>query len=384
MKALYFNCKSGISGDMVVGALLDLGKNEKYLIDELKKLNISGFKVKIKNVLKKNIKSKRFIVETTDQTKERNLSNINEIINRSKLSANTKTLSKNIFLSLAKAEAKVHKISLNKVHFHEVGAIDSIIDIVSASILLNKLKPDKIFSSRISVGSGKIKFSHGITTLPVPAVKELLKNVPLLVLNINKELTTPTGAAIIITIANEFADDIIIDTEKRGFGAGFRDLPIPNVLEVQMGEFKMNNENLIILETNIDDMNPEYYSYIIDKLISEGAEEAFISPVIMKKNRIGTLFTIICKNTIKNKIIEIIFNETTTFGIRLNKLTRIKLEREIRKVKTKYGVITLKIGRYKGITRTISPEFENCKAISKKTGVPIKIIYEEAKLKYQL
>jgi uncharacterized protein (TIGR00299 family) protein len=269
---------------------------------------------------------------------------------------------------------------LNKIHFHEVGAIDSIIDIVSTAILINKLKPERIYASGISLGHGRIKSSHGITSLPVPAVKELLKDLPVTVLNINKELTTPTGAAIIRTIVNDFEDEIDIKIKKRGYGAGKRNLNIPNVLEVIWGEAEMNKEKLVILETNIDDMNPEFYSYVIEKLIKEGAKDAFIQPIIMKKNRIGTLLTVICEEKIKDRIVEKIFNETTTFAIRINKISRIRLEREIKRVKTEYGVINVKIGKYKGEIKTISPEYEDCKKIAEKKNIPIKEIYDRAKI----
>ncbi len=381
MKALYFNCQSGISGDMVVGALLDLGIEKNELIEELNKLKIGGYKIKVKKIKKKGVRATRFIVKTFNQREERNLKDIYKIIDKSLLERKVKILSKKIFLNLAKAEAKVHKTTINKIHFHEVGAIDSIIDIVSGAILINRLNPKKIYASRLKVGKGKVKFCHGITTLPVPAVRELLKDVPATVLNINKELTTPTGAAIMRTIIDGFEDGIDMKAEKRGYGARKRDLKIPNVLEVILGETKMNKEKLLILETNIDDMNPEFYSYVIEKLIKEGVNEAFIQPVVMKKNRIGTLLTVICEEKLKDRIIEKIFNETTTFGIRINKLSRVALEREIKKVKTKYGPINVKIGRYKGKIKTISPEYEDCKKVAQKKGIPIKEVYDEVKIK---
>lgn len=379
MRVLYFNCKSGISGDMAVGALLDLGIDKDILIKELNKLNIGNYKIEIKTIKKKGVKAIRFIVKTRDQQKERNIKDIYRIINSSFLDKKVKALSKKIFSNLAKAEAKIHKTSVGEVHFHEVGAIDSIIDIVSSAILLNKLNPQKIYSSRLSVGRGKIKFCHGITTLPVPAVKELLKDTPTTVLDINKELVTPTGAAIVKTVADEFMDNINIKTEKRGYGAGKRNLKIPNVLEVTLGEIKMEKEKLIILETNIDDMNPEFYSYVIEKLIKEGAKEAFIQPIIMKKNRIGTLLTTICDEKSKDRLIETIFDETTTFGIRINKIGRVKLKREFREIKTQYGPVRVKIGKYKGKIRTISPEYEDCKKAAKEKNIPIKRVYGEAK-----
>ncbi|RLC35274.1 MAG: nickel pincer cofactor biosynthesis protein LarC [Candidatus Nealsonbacteria bacterium] len=384
MKTLYFNCQSGISGDMIVGALLDLGISKDYLIKELSKLKIGSYKIEFKKVKKEGVIATRFIVKADNQREERNIKNIYGIIDKSSLGKEVKGLSREIFFNLAKAEAKVHKTAVNKIHFHEVGAVDSIIDIVSSAILINRIKPKKIYASRLSVGRGKIKFSHGITNLPVPAVRELIKEVPFEILSINKELVTPTGAAIIKTITNEFVDDIDIKVRKRGYGAGKRDLKIPNVLEIILGETKMDKptvrtqEKLTILETNIDDMNPEFYSYVIEKLIKKGAREAFIQPIVMKKGRLGTLFTVICDEKIKDKLIETIFDETTTFGIRINKVSRVCLDREFKKVKTKYGLINVKIGKYKGKVRTVSPEYEDCKKMAHKKDIPIKKVYDEA------
>jgi hypothetical protein len=380
MKILYFNCQSGISGDMTAGALLDLGISKADLIKELGKLKIGDYKIEVKKVKKKGVKAIRFVVKASSQQEERNIKDIYRIINRSALNKKVKALSKKIFLNLAKAEAKVHKTTIDKIHFHEVGAIDSIIDIISSAILINELKPKKIYASRISLGRGKIKFSHGIANLPVPAVRELLKEFPVKVLNIDKELVTPTGAAIIKTITNEFVDDIDIKVRQRGYGAGKKDLKIPNVLETILGETKMDKEKLTILETNIDDMNPEFYSYVIEKLIKKGAREAFIRPVIMKKNRIGTLLTVVCEEKLKDELIEIIFDETTTFGIRVNRVSRVCLDREFKKVKTKYGLINVKIGRYKGKVRTISPEYEDCKKAAHKKNIPIKKVYNTARI----
>jgi hypothetical protein len=376
MKTLYFNCSAGISGDMFVGALLDLTHENKFLIQELKKLNLKNYKIKITNINKKGINATKFTVITKEETEHRNLKDIYNIIDKSSLDINIKSLSKKIFLKLGEAEAEVHNTSIDQVHFHEVGAIDSIIDIVSASILLNKIKPDRIYSSRISTGRGKIKFCHGETTLPVPAVRKILEGVPLRTLNIPKELTTPTGAAIIKTITHEFTD-LNLEKAKTGFGAGTRNLDIPNVLEVNLIESNISKK--IILETNIDDMNPEFYNYIIEKIIKEGAKDAWVCPSIMKKNRTGSLLTVICDEEVKDKIIECIFDETTTFGIRISYIHRVELEREIKKVKTKYGFIDVKIGKYKGKIKTISPEYESCKKIAEEKNIPLKKVYDEVK-----
>ncbi|HLD89092.1 MAG TPA: nickel pincer cofactor biosynthesis protein LarC [Candidatus Nanoarchaeia archaeon] len=385
MKALYFNCSSGISGDMIVGALLDLGADRQMLLDELKKLNLRNYKIRIKKVSRRGIRATKFNVITKPEHEHRHLSDINKIIDESGISQKAKQLSKKIFLSLAKAEAKVHNTSINEVHFHEVGAVDSIVDIVSASILMVHINPGKVFSGRITEGTGKVRFSHGIAKLPVPAVRELLRDCPMQFTRINRELVTPTGAAILKTVLNDFKSKDSFRILKRGFGAGSRDLAIPNALEVDMVNVKINvknsgnaKEDKIILETNIDDMIPELYPYVIDKLIKVGAVEAFIQPVVMKKNRIGALLSVICEEKIKDKIIEAMFDETTTFGIRVNKLERVVLDREFRKVKTKYGDVGIKIGKLGSRIKSIKPEYEDCRKIAEKRKIPLKDVYREA------
>lgn len=368
MRILYFKCSSGISGDMTVSALLDLLGNKTFLVKELEKLKIKDYKIKIKKINKKGVPALSFSVEAKDQEKERNLKDIYKIIDQSFLNKKVKELSKKIFLNLARAESKVHKTTFEKVHFHEVGAIDSIIDIVATAILIKKLGLERIYSSRLSLGRET-----------APATKELLKDVPINVLNIDRELVTPTGAAIIKTIADEFLDNVDIKIEKKGYGAGKINLKIPNVLEVILGEVEESKEKLVILETNIDDMNPQFYNYIIEKLIKNGGRDAYIQPIIMKKNRIGTLLTVICNEKVKNKLIEEIFDETTTFGIRINKVSRVKLDREIKEVKTKYGIIHVKVGKFKGKVKSISPEYEDCKKVAAGKNIPIKRVYGEAK-----
>ena len=364
---------------MIVGALLGLVRKKSILSKELSKLKLSGYKISIQEKNKRGVKAFSFVVKIKKQKEIRNLNDIYKIINGSTLDRKVKKLSKEIFLNLAKAEAKAHKTSIDKIHFHEAGAVDSIVDIVSSAILLDALQLEKIYASRMRVGRGRVKFCHGTTLLPVPAVRELLKDVPVAALNINKELTTPTGAAIIKTIADEFTDHIDIKIEKKAYGAGKRDLKIPNVLEVVLGEVEKKNEKLVILETNIDDMNPEFYDYAIKKFIKNGARDAYIQPLIMKKNRLGALLTVICNEKFKEKLIEDIFDETTTFGIRVNKILKVKLDRQIKEMKTKYGLINIKIGRYKGKIKTVSPEYEDCKKAAIRRGLPIKKIYDEVK-----
>lgn len=353
---------------MIAASLIDLGIDKDWLIKELAKLRLKNYQLEIKKINKKGIKAVRFIVRTQKEKKERGLKDIYKIIDQSSLDSAVKRLGKKIFLNLAKAEAKAHKSVISKVHFHEVGAADSIIDIVASSILINALKPQKIYAS---VTAGALIF---------PAAKELLKGIPITIARIDEELVTPTGAAILKTIVDDFLiNKIDIKINKKGYGAGAKNFTVPNVLESVLGETKMKKDKLIILETNIDDMNPQFYAYVIERLIKKGAREAFIQPIVMKKSRLGTLLTAICDEKIKDKLIEIIFDETTTFGIRANKISRVCLDREFKKIKTKYGPINIKIGKYKGKIRTISPEYDDCEEAAAKKNIPVKEVYDEVK-----
>ncbi|MEM4268166.1 MAG: nickel pincer cofactor biosynthesis protein LarC [Candidatus Woesearchaeota archaeon] len=381
MKDLFFNCRSGISGDMVVAALLDLMDNiggkftnsSNYLISELAKLPLEGYKLKIKRITtlvsdKKN-RGLRFIISAKKEVEHRNIEDIFEIIERSRLSLECKHLAKQIFFNLAVAEANVHKTKISKVHFHEIGAVDSIIDIVSTAILITRLRPKSFFCGTIIEGSGFVSTQHGRLSVPVPAVQELLSDFPIEITKIKKELVTPTGAAILKTLVHDFASLEDVFAYKNGFGFGNRKLPSENSIELRYGTIK--REHKILLETNIDDMSPEIYPYLIEKLIKKGAVDAFISPCFMKKERIGTLLTVICTEYTKERLIDVIFNETTTFGIRINKVSRAILDRQIKDI----NGLKVKVGKWKGKIVTISPEYESAKKLALKENIPLKRFY---------
>lgn len=377
MTTLYFDCESGISGDMFTGALLDLTGDFDYLGNELNKLNLTNFKINVRKVNKQGIEAVKFDVSFEPEKKHRHLKHINEIIEDSGITDGAKKLAKDIFLELGKAEAKAHETSIERVHFHEVGVIDSIIDIVSAAILLDKLKPENIYCGTISVGHGKIEIEHGTVDLPAPATREILKNVPLKIRNIPKELTTPTGAAIIKTVCNGFIDSIDFEPEKTGYGAGTRDLEIPNVLTVHLFETDLIFSSKVLLETNIDDMNPEIYPYVIEKLIKSGAMEAFVQPCFMKKNRIGTILNVLCDKELTEKLTEIIFRETSTLGIRINRINKVELQRETRQIETEFGTVSVKTSLFKGKPVKAKPEYEECKRIAEQEGIPLIDVYRE-------
>lgn len=279
MKTLYFDCSSGISGNMTLGALLEIVGDNNYLLEELKKLNVDGYRIEISNKVKNGITGKYVDVILEDDEHEhhqehehqhahRNLNDVNEIIDNSSIDDKSKELAKRIFLRVAKAESKVHNKPLEEVHFHEIGAIDSIVDILGTAILINKINPDKIMSSIVNDGYGFIECAHGTMSVPVPATSEIFasSNVKFRQIDVDTELVTPTGAAIIAELAEEFTTLPAMVTEKIGWGAGYKDLKIPNILKVYYGEMEQQSENFVVMETNVDDCSGEVLAYTSEKL----------------------------------------------------------------------------------------------------------------------
>lgn len=384
MEIAYFDCFSGISGDMILGSLIDLGLDIEYLKNEFKKINISGYEINAEKIKKRDISCIKVNITVKDKQKYRSLKEINALIDKSELNPEVKKKSKDIFLKLAKAESKVHNIDIDKIHFHEIGAIDSILDIIGAVIGLDKLNLKKIYCSTIPVGRGFVKSAHGKLPIPAPATSELLKGIPTYSTKVEGELVTPTGAAIISSLTESFGEMPLIQIEKIGYGAGKSDFDHPNLLRIFVGESleNYNTDVVNVIEVNIDDMNPEYYEVVFEKLLKNGALDVYLTNIQMKKNRPGIKLSIITPLEITNQLTDIIFNETTTFGLRIYKTDRKKLFVEKVKVKTKYGEITIKIGKTKDEIKLISPEYEDCKKLAQENNVSLKEIYELAKLSY--
>ena len=395
MKTLYFDCSSGISGNMTLGALLEIVGDEKYLLEELKKLNINGYKIEISKQVKNGITGTyvNVILEHEHHHshedehehhhhkhhhhEHRNLNDVNNIIDNSSLDNNTKDLAKRIFLRVAKAESKVHNKPLDEVHFHEVGAIDSIVDIVGTAILINKINPDKIISSIVNDGYGFIECAHGTMAVPVPATSEIFanSNVKFRQIDIDTELVTPTGAAIIAELAEDFITLPAMVTEKIGWGTGTKDLKIPNVLKVYYGEIQENSENFVVMETNIDDCSGEILGYTSEKLFAQGALDVFYTPIFMKKNRPAYRLSVACRKEDMFKLQNIIFKETTTIGIRYRFESRTELGREFIEIDTKYGKIKAKKVTNNGETY-VYPEYESMKKIAEEKNIPLKELYK--------
>ncbi len=383
MKIAYFDCFAGISGDMILGALLDCGLDEKLWRDNLSLLPISSYEIKVSSVTKHHLTGKKVDIDIKESQKHRNLSDILKIINESSLDTDIKEKAGLIFNRLATAEGKVHGKSPEEVHFHEVGAIDAIIDVVGAVVGLKLLGIGEIYASALPLTYGFAKSEHGKFPVPGPATLELLKGYPVKKIDIEGELVTPTGAAIITTL-RKFSENFDFILEKTGYGAGATDFKeIPNFLRVLIGEkvHKFEEDEIVILETNLDNTQPELIGYIVEKLLLERALDAFLTPVIMKKNRPGILLTVLAEKNSYQSLLDIIFRESFTTGVRIHTAFRKKLPRKIEEVETKFGKARVKVAGENNFLE-ILPEFEDCKILAGKNNVPLKIIYEEVKKVY--
>ncbi|MBU4227188.1 nickel pincer cofactor biosynthesis protein LarC [bacterium] len=388
MKIAYFDCFSGISGDMTVGALLDAGLKIETLEKELKKLGLTGYQLEVNKVVKKGISATKFKVKIKEEGVERRFKDILTILEKSKLDEEIKKETKKIFFNIAQAESKIHQKDIDKIHFHEIGGLDSIIDIASAVIGIKTLGIEEIYSSALPVGKGFVKCAHGVMPVPAWATLELLKNIPTYSGGIESEMITPTGAAIIGTLAKSFGERPLMKIERIGYGAGEKEFSIPNLLRVSIGEKILKDENLkdgyvsdeaVLIETNIDDMNPEFYDYIMDQLFSLGALDVFLTSIQMKKNRPAHMLSIIVYEQDLKEILEVLFSESTTLGVRIREIKRLRLAQQNFIAETKYGKIRVKVGIFKGEIKNIGPEYEDCKKIAEQHQVPLKEIYEEAK-----
>ncbi len=370
---LYFECLSGISGDMTIAALLDLGVDKEYLVKELKKLKLSNYELEITKKYKNSILGTDFNVIVGEEKDHRHYVDIKKMILDSDLSDFVKDLSIKIFYEIAKAESKIHGTSMEHVHFHEVGAMDSIIDIVGTAILIEKLDVEYVVSNHLSIGTGFTMCQHGKIPVPAPATLEILKGIPLKKTEIESELVTPTGAAIIKVLADEFKPNATVDIKNIGYGLGKKDLEITNILRVYEIEKEVS---LSMIETNIDDMNPEVYSYLMDKLFDLKALDVFYTPIYMKKNRPATKLSVIVEDKNKNAVIEIILKETTSFGLRVYPIDRTVLERKIVEEDTAYGKIRFKYGYLNGKCIKKTPEYEDLKAIAEKENISLIELYK--------
>lgn len=381
----YFDCFSGISGDMIIGALLDAGLHLDDLNFGLKQLNLPKFEIRADKVLKQNVSATQFSLNIADQKKHRSLSDLHKIVEDADLDHDIKDKAMKIFLRIAEAEAKIHNQLLEKVHFHEIGAVDTIVDVVGALLALRQLGVERVYASRLNVGSGFVDFSHGKFPVPAPATAEILKGIPIYATDSNAELVTPTGAAIIASLAEQFGDLPEMKTEQIGYGAGTQDLQTPNVVRVFIGELALPTKNetdtISVIEANIDDMNPQLYDNVMNKLFELGALDVYLTNISMKKNRPGIKLTVLLRPESESKMTRCVLEETTSLGIRIRRERRVILQRDIEAVQTPLGKVRFKIARLNGEVVNIMPEYEDCKRVAQSHNWPLKKVYLEV-LKY--
>lgn len=435
MRIAYLECFSGVSGDMFLGALVDAGVPPAVLQDTVAALSV-GARLEISRVMRSGISATKvdvYVGDEKDLPREeywarksaetaadhghqhgdghshdhaghhhdhphshegsahshgRGLVEIREIIGKASISNTAKQTAISIFEALGAAEAKIHNIPAEQVHFHEVGAVDAMVDIVCAAVGYETLGVDELVCSPLNVGGGTVQCAHGTFPVPAPATVELLKGAPLYSSGLQAELVTPTGAAIVKTIARRFAAFPAMNIERSGYGAGTREFPgVPNVLRLTIGEMnstvKPDSESLMVLEANLDDLNPQVFGYVMDRLLEEGALDAFGTPVQMKKSRPGTLLTALCKPEDAEKLTQLIFAETTTLGVRRREETRQTLARHWENVRTQWGDVRIKIASMNGTVTNYAPEYEDCRRIAADRHVPLKTVMQEAARLYQ-
>jgi hypothetical protein len=384
---LYFDCFAGASGDMIVGALLDLGLDFAALKRALASLDLAGYELKTERVRRCEIAATRFIVEVAEPSQPaRHLADICNLISDSSLSDLTRLRSILVFERLAKAEAQAHGTTPDQVHFHEVGAVDSIIDVVGAMIGFEMLNVESFISSPLRVGFGAVNSSHGALPVPAPGTAELLRGVPVYSGQIEGEFVTPTGAAIITTLCSDYGSLPPSIIDRAGYGAGSRDHSrLSNALRIFLLESDepQQAETVMVIETNIDDMNPQGYGFVMQKAFDAGALDVFFTPAQMKKDRPATLVTVLCRPADLDSISDLLLSETTTIGVRFYEAKRQVAQRSIEEVETVYGAVRIKVARRAGRTLHFQPEFDDCAQAALQSKVSLIEVQRAAEFAYR-
>lgn len=392
-RVAYFDCFSGISGDMVLGALVDAGANLGAIEAELRKLGLEGWSISAEKVQRGQIFATHVNVVTSEGHHHRGLSIILGRIEKAQLAPRAAERAHRIFTRLAESEAKVHNLPVEKVHFHEVGAVDSIVDIVGACVGFELLGIDEFSCSPLDVGAGQVKTAHGLLPVPAPATADLLKGAPIYTSGIQKELVTPTGAAIATTLSTSYSKIPEMKLEAIGYGAGSMDFPEKaNVMRLLIGEAEshagktahhIGDAPIAVIETNLDDMSPQIYGYFVERALGAGALDVFSTPVQMKKNRPGLLVTILCEPAKTTQLTGLLFKETTTIGVRIHEAQRRTLAREFLHVETRFGPVRMKLSRLNGSILNATPEFDDCRRIAAEKGIPLKDVLAAATFAFQ-
>lgn len=389
MNLAYFDCFSGISGDMVLGALVDAGCELARLEEELRRLSVSGWKISAAKVARGSLTATQVTVETSEHHPHRSLGTILDLIARAGLSPRVADRASRVFRRLGEAEARIHNVPVERVHFHEVGAVDAIVDIVGACVGFELLGVEEFACSALNVGGGQVKTQHGMLPVPAPATAELLRGAATYSTGIERELVTPTGAALVSTLASRFGPQPAMAVRAIGYGAGSAELrEQPNILRLFVGEAVAreaagsSEEEVVVLEANIDDMNPQIYGYFVERALAEGALDVFSTSVQMKKGRPGQLLTVLCEPAAMDHLADVIFRETTTIGLRSYTTRRRVLERETVPVETPLGPIRMKISRLNGHVLNATPEYEDCRRIATEHGLPLRQVLAEASVQF--
>lgn len=383
-KRLHIDCFSGISGDMMLGALLDLGVPEDVVQEPLQSLGLEG-KLVVQKIKKNGFASTKIAVETVPQQKHRHLRHIVEILEKGRMTSGARSLATSMFRKLAEAEAASHGSTIEKVHFHEVGAIDSIFDFVGIAVGIDYLQPAHVSARSTPVGRGWVRCEHGELPIPAPAVAQLLQGIPLAPSKVDGELTTPTGAAVLKQIVQEFTDDVDMTIERVGLGAGSRDYPDhPNLLRLFLGESSPSVDAKDVvwqIDVNLDDVPGETIGYCVERLFASGALDVFTQSIQMKKNRPGALLSILCDESSRSALEQILFEETSTFGVRRHRVERTTLERKPITVETAYGPVQGKLG-WSDQIEVFSPEYEACARLAREKKVALRLVHDAARLAF--
>jgi uncharacterized protein (TIGR00299 family) protein len=387
VRLAYFDCIAGISGDMALAALIDAGADFDLIREELAKLPLEPFDIQVEDVETNGLHAKRVEVRATAAGVIRTYASIRALLNGTAFPPDALELAQRIFRRLAEAEARVHRKEVDQVTFHEVGAVDSIVDIAGTALALTMLGVERAFSSAVPTGLGMTKTDHGAMPIPAPAVVELLRGAPLYSKGVPVELVTPTGAAILAATVEGYGELPLMSVHSVGYGAGVHRLDFPNVLRILVGEEAESrgaappahrDSMEVLLETNVDDLNPEVFEYVIEELLAAGAQDAWLAPVVMKKGRPAITVSVLCSPDRVDAMRGILFRETGTLGVRSTEVAKRALDREILKVETAHGAVAVKVGLFEGRAVTVSPEYEDCARVAREAGVPARHVYEEA------
>lgn len=376
MSIAYFDAFAGIAGDMILGAMLDAGLPLKHLQRSLQALRLRGYRLERRTERRNGLGGTKLYVRIAAAADhDRSYVEIDQLLRRSRLPRPVTTMARDIFLALARAEARAHRTTVRRVHFHEVGAIDAIVDIVGAAIGVAWFGFDAIHCSPLPMTRTLVTTAHGRWPIPAPATLDLLRGKPVLVSPVQAELVTPTGAAIVTTVAAAFGSNPLRQIKTVGYGLGDRSYrEVPNALRLMIGD----GERLIAVEANIDDMNPECYEYLIEQILAAGALDVTLRPVLMKKRRPGAQLQVLCDEDLRAKVSAVILRESTSFGVRFYPVARQTLRRELRRVATKFGAVPVKLGWLGDELFQISPEYEACKQVARRRRVPLKEVYRVA------